>query len=184
MGIFEKILRGIGTVLHSLLVLVILVLLAGTVVFQGAALLQDTDAPTLLGWRVAAVRDPAMAPALAEGSLVLLRQQESYSAGDLVATTDENGPFFGRVTFCFSGKCTLGNAQATAVRATGVRVERILGAVALQIPHAGAVLAWTSSTTGLVVLIVAGILVADLPKWISGKYDPEDYEDEEEYEEG
>ena len=160
------VIRRVAALLNGLCVLVLLALLLPAVCLQAAGRLQDTDCPVLGGWTVCTVSDDAMQPLLNRGDLLFLQAGEPYAAGELVAYRDDGGVLLGRVMLAGGRSYTLGNAGATAVRAAGVTSGQLLGRVRLRVGCLGAVLAWARTPRGLAALLLAGVLLAELPSFL------------------
>ncbi len=179
---FSKLPRLIFRFLHSLVVLALVALILPAALLTALGLVQDTPAPVLGTFRALTVQDDAMAPTLEKGDLVLLRVREGgYETGDTVAASAEGGYTFGRIMIQSGDKVNLGNAAASAVRMTGVPADKLLGSLMVAVPGYGAALDWAMTGFGMFTLLCAGVLTAELPRFITDP--PEDDEEDEEEDE-
>lgn len=164
-----RILRRTAAVINGLCVLALLCLLVPAAGLRAAALLQDSPCPQLGGWRLYAVADNALAPYLATGDLVFVRQRQQYPTGSLALCSDEAGAVLGMVSAWQDGGCTLTDAAGQPLEA-GVPADRVLGGVWRYLPRVGGWLTWAMTDRGLATLVLLGVLLAELPAFLDPQH--------------
>lgn len=183
MEIFIRILRRCAAIINGLCVLALLAALVPAVCLRAAREWQNTETPVLLGYTAAVVQAEENASGLEVGSLVLLKAPEDYAIGDRVASRSGGETVFGTVFTEKDGRYWLFDAAAGRVRPGSIPAQQMLGAVAAIIPAAGSFLDKAASNTGLLVLVGAGVLLAELPVFLrprkKGEEEDEDGDDEE-----
>lgn len=165
MEIVMRILRRFAAIVNGLCVLAVLALLVLGVTLRAAAEWQNTPNPVLLGYTVAVAEDDAMAPLLEAGSLVLLKQPERpYILDDFTACRLDGHTVFGIVLASRGTDFDLGVPGEKTVLAEGVPLNGLLGEVHTVIPECGAWLDFAQTDKGLLLLVVAGVLLVELPR--------------------
>ena len=180
MEIVMRILRRFAAIVNGLCVLAVLALLVPGVTLRAAAEWQNTPNPVLFGYTVAVVEDDVLTPTLEEGSLVLLKQPEQYILDDLTACRLDGHTVFGIVLASRGTDLDLGIPKEKTVLAEGIPVSSLLGEVHTVIPDFGAWLDFARTDKGLLVLVAAGVLLAELPRVLRPRKKGEPVFDEDE----
>ncbi len=155
-----KIIRVILSIVLGILILANLWLLA-------AQYLLKQDPPKLLGYSQLIVTSGSMEPAFSPGDVVIIHEEESYNLGDII-TFRIGGDAL--VTHRIVGK--LSEGFITKGDANNVEDEnlappyRIVGKVVTAVEGMGAFLNFLKSPLGLLVIIVIGFLLIELPTFM------------------
>ena len=141
-----------------------LVLLANLYTLAAQRLFHN-DSPAILGYRSAVVLTGSMEPAIRADDMVVVHQQETYSAGDIIMFRSGANTTTHRITEVTpEGYQTKGDANNTA-DADVVPPEDVLGRVVLTLRGVGAAVRFLRTPLGalcLVLMIPALVLVPDM----------------------
>ena len=160
MRVMIKVLRGLLTaVLCVVLLLNIWMLVQQTVLKR--------EAPQVLGYSQYIVTSGSMEPNISVGDLILVKAQEQYELGDVVAFHDAAGATVThRIMGTVSGQfITQGDANNTEDDDL-LPPERIIGKLQLVLPGMGYVIEFLRSPLGILLLVAVGVLLIKLPDWI------------------
>ncbi len=123
------------------------------------------DPPEFLGYSQLAVTSGSMEPTLAAGDMIIIQEKESYTLGDVVTFRDSSGTL---VTHRIVGSTdgmfiTQGDANNVEDQDL-LSPESIVGGVITYIPAVGRVMLFLRTPAGLLLLLVVGILLIELPR--------------------
>lgn len=146
----------------------ILVILFVVALLLGFTLLQSRltgNEPALAGYRICIVMSGSMEPAVPVGSAVVVQPlaAEKVKPGDIITFRSENSGSLtthrvARLDTAGGLFYTKGDANS-AIDPTPVPAERLVGRVALTLPYAGYLLAYTRSREGLLALFALAMLI-------------------------
>lgn len=157
MKIAIKILRGIITAL--------LLLVAGANLWLG---IQQTalhrDPPEIFGYSQLVVTSGSMEPEFSAGDVILIKAKGSYELGDVVTFRDPAGQLVthrlvGRTQGQFITKGDANNVEDSDL----LPPEKIVGGLVTYIPAVGSFLLFLRTPLGLLLLLLLGILLIELP---------------------
>lgn len=159
MKIMIKVLRGILTAVLCVVVLANVWLLVQQAVLK-------KDAPELFGYSQFIVTSGSMEPTFAAGDMVLTKKQTGYAPNDVVTFRDGRGELVthrivGTVSDQFITKGDANNTEDSELLA----LEQIVGEVTGVLPGVGNAVMFLRSPLGILILLVIGILLIELPAW-------------------
>lgn len=155
-----KILRGVLAAVLLLLIGANLWMVVQKSVFH-------QDPPDIFGYSPLVVTSGSMEPAFSAGDLVIIHRQETYAPGEVVTFRDGEGSLVThRIIGTNSGKfITKGDANNTEDREL-LSPENVVGAMKTYLPGAGSLILFFRSPAGIVVLVLLGVLLIELPYWL------------------
>ena len=160
MKIVIKALRGVIIVILSAVILANAWLVVQQAVWK-------KDPPDLFGYSQFIVTSGSMEPTFSTGDLVISKEKESYELKDVVTFRDGAGSL---VTHRIVGRqedgqfITRGDAN-NVEDGELLPADRIVGGVVACIPKVGAGMMFLRSPLGILVLLVVGVLLVELPSW-------------------
>lgn len=157
MKIAIKILRGIITVL-------LLAIVTANLWMGVQQSLLHRDPPSIFGYSQLVVTSGSMEPEFSAGDVILIRQGDSYELGDVVTFRDPAGALVthrlvGRVDGMFVTKGDANNVEDEEL----LSPDDIVGKMVTYIPAMGQALLFLRTPLGLLLLIVVGFLLIELP---------------------
>lgn len=157
MKMIIKIVRGVVIALLCLLLALNLWLIAARVFLH-------QDLPKVFGFSQAVVMSGSMEPLFSAGDVVVFQEQDSYAVGDVVIFR-RDGVF---ITHRIAGQqedhfITKGDANNTEDQQL-LAPEYIEGRLVLIIPGIGAVMNFLRSPLGILLIVVVGLLLVELPE--------------------
>lgn len=154
-----KILRGVlATILCVVLGLNLWMLFQQTVL--------KSEAPQIFGYSQYIVTSGSMEPEFSAGDMILVKSEDSYQLGDIVAFSDSNGAtvthrIIGSVEEQFITKGDANNIEDSELLAP----ERIIGKLQVVLPDVGDAVTFLRSPMGILAIIIVGFLLIKLPDW-------------------
>ncbi len=123
------------------------------------------DPPEFLGYSQLVVTSGSMEPTLAVGDMIIIKEKDSYALGDVVTFRDPSGVLVThRIVGSTEGKfITQGDANNTEDEDL-LAPEAIVGGVLTYIPAVGRVMLFLRTPAGLLLLLVVGVLLIELPR--------------------
>lgn len=119
--------------------------------------------PTIFGYSFAVIVSGSMEPALSVNDLIFNHKQNSYTVGDIITFRNGNNLTTHRIIkIAHEGYITQGDANNTHDLDI-VSSSAIVGKVVGKIPYIGWGLAFFKSPLGLMMLVIIGLLIIDLP---------------------
>lgn len=150
------------------------VILCAVIVVNGWLLIDQLvfhhQPPAILGYSQLVVGSGSMSPTLEAGDLILVNPASDYTLGDVVTFRDENGTFIthrlvGTVEEDFITKGDANQVEDDTLLAK----ENILGRVVFSIPQGGKAILFLQSPLGLLLVIVIGFVLIELPVLLGGR---------------
>lgn len=155
-----KIIRGI-----FIIILTVLILFNVWMLFAKFALKQDP--PKLFGMSQLEVTSGSMEPAFSVGDVVIIKEKEDYGVGDVITYRLDGGALVthrivGSNSQGFITKGDANNIEDNEI----VPVYRVLGEVVMAVKGMGYFLNFLSSPLGLLIIVVVGILLIEIPSLV------------------
>lgn len=155
-----KNIKLIGNILYILLVLFVFIIVGGTV-------LSVSSAPG--GFRMFVVNSGSMEPSIKTGSVVLVKENNNYSLGDVITYLSTPGASIKKPDSTTTHRIvelaednafvTKGDANAT-VDISAVKESQVLGKVLVSFPYIGYLFSFSQTQAGFILLIVIpGVIV-------------------------
>ncbi len=133
--------------------------------------------PTIFGFSVAVVASGSMEPALSVDDLIFNRAQESYEEGDIITFQNGDSLITHRIlSVTDHGYVTQGDAN-NAADPDVVPKHAVVGRVVWEIPHIGSVLAFLKTPLGMVIFIILGLCIIELPFFFQRRREQTDGEE-------
>lgn len=156
--------RGISSVIAAICIL--LAILIGYTVIAKAA---GEPLPMIFGWGNAVVMSGSMEPELPIGSLVIIKNQNDYSIGDVVTYEEENSTLVTHRLLSLNNDVAVTKGDANNTNDSPIKTEQIRGKVQAVLPRAGNVLLWLKSPVGVVLLLLLGGILIFFPNCLKRK---------------
>ncbi len=170
-----KVLKICGKVLTT----IITVLLVLVIIFNVTNLIMrktsDEIHPRLFGFSSAVIISGSMEPAINVNDLVIYKEKDEYSVGDVVIFENFGGESLTThriVGVAEDGFITRGDANNTEDM-FHVPADKIYGAAYLTIPKVGVVSEFMMKPVGMLFLVLLGFAIIALPALFGGKKDEE-----------
>lgn len=153
--------RAVRAVVAALLILLLILnvwMLASRVIFK-------QELPSAFGCSTLIVLSGSMEPAFSTGDLLVIRREETYQPGDVIAFRDGGSMTTHRIVAEDAhGFVTRGDSN-NAEDSHPVTKEQIAGRMIWVIPKLGGAMLFLRTPLGILVLVVAGILMIEAP-WV------------------
>ena len=118
--------------------------------------------PMPFGWGVSVVLSGSMEPALSVNDMVFVKEQGSYETGDIVVYQDGSSLVIHRIISVDGNEITTqGDANNTADQP--VDISSVKGKAVASIPFVGAVAQFLKTPVGFILVIIAAIVLFELP---------------------
>lgn len=128
-------------------------------------LVYQEELPSFLGYSMVTVLSGSMEPAFSPGDLLIIKKQNSYTAGDIV-TYQEQGSFITHRIVETNGTSILTKGDSNnAPDGTLLTTEDIYGSVLVMIPGLGQLVLFLKSSLGTFVMIVLFLALLELSFW-------------------
>ena len=151
--------KGIGRI--CLLVLISLII--GTMLYNwNARTLTGNVMPMPFGWGMSVVISGSMEPELSVNDLVIVREQAAYKTGDVVVYQSNQVLVIHRI-ISMDGDIVITQGDANDVADAPISVSAIKGREVAHIPFVGAVIRFLKTPVGSVLLLLAAIVLFELP---------------------
>lgn len=141
-------------------VLFFLCILIGINIFSLNASLLGNHFPTAFGYGFSVISSDSMEPALTEGDLVIIKKQDSYSVGDIVAYQQGTADYVHRL-IQIDGELAVTQGDANIQKDAAIVMNVIQGKVVLQVPTAGKWISLFQSPAGLLCLILLAVFLLE-----------------------
>lgn len=157
-----KILRGTITVL-----LILVIAVNGWLAVQRLVL--HKDPPDILGYSQLVVTSGSMEPSFSAGDVVIIKAEDQYEPGQVVTFRDSQGQLVThRIIGTNQGQFITKGDGNNAEDQELLSPQMIVGRMVTFIPGVGSLLMLLSSPVGLVLMLILGILIIELPSIIGG----------------
>ena len=152
-------LKSVGRII----LLAVISLIIGTTVYSwNAKTLAGNAMPMPFGFGMSVVLSGSMEPTLSVNDLVIVREQDSYDTDDIVVYQDGSSLVIHRIISKDENMIiTQGDANNTADEP--ISAFAIKGKAVAHIPFVGAIVRFLKTTVGTVILIIAAIILFELP---------------------
>jgi signal peptidase len=117
------------------------------------------------GYGVTVVLSGSMQPTLLVDDIVIIREEESYSVGDVVVYQDSSSLVIHRIVD-ISGEVVVTQGDANDIPDSPITFEDIKGKEVAKVSHLGVVVRFLKSTSGFLVVLVIAILLMELPYYL------------------
>lgn len=158
-----KLLRGLIIAVLSLVIAMNLWLLIDQAVLKH-------DPPQIFGYSQLIVTTGSMEPSIRPGDVVIIREMDSYQMGDVVTFRDPEGSLVthrivGQNSEGFITKGDANNVEDDRL----LKREQVVGGLVACLPMIGGLMLFLKSPLGILVLVVTGFLLIELPVWLAGR---------------
>lgn len=154
--------RNLGSIGRVVILIVISLMLGLKLYNWNAKTLAGNEMPMPFGWGVSVVLSGSMEPALSVDDLVIVHEQDSYETEDIVVYQDGSSLVVHRI-ISIDGDEVITQGDANNVADDPISLSDIKGKTVANIPFAGAAVRFLKSSTGFVLILVAAILLFELP---------------------
>lgn len=164
----KKILRYAGKGIHISMTIFLGTLLVCNMylIFMGRVM--GVEHPTIFGYSIAVVVSGSMEPSLSVDDLLVNRLQSHYKEGDIITFQSGNSLTTHRIVrISDKGYVTQGDAN-NAPDQEIISPEAVVGQVVQVIPKVGRILAFLKTPLGMILLVLSGFLLIELPYFVSG----------------
>lgn len=159
MSITKKRLKTVGRVV----LLVFISLFIGLRLYSwNAKTLVGNLMPMPFGWGVSVVLSGSMEPELSVDDLVIVHEQESYKVDDVVVYQDGGSLVIHRI-ISVDGEQIVTKGDANNMADDPVALSAVKGKAVAIIPYAGVVVRFLKSPVGFLLILVAALLLFELP---------------------
>ena len=159
--ILRRILKVFRAVFVTLMVVILLIngyLLASKLIFRN-------DLPKVFGYAQIIVISGSMQPAINVGDLLIIKEQISYQANDIITFhSDQNLVTHRVIEVSNDGINTQGDANNVAD--DPVPLTAVEGKMVLLIPGAGNLILFLKSPLGILLMLALLFLIIEVPFWI------------------
>lgn len=144
-------------------IVVISLVLGVKLYIWNAKALVGNEMPMPFGCGVAVVLSGSMEPTLSVNDLVFVKEQDSYKKGDIVVYQDGNMLVIHRIISIDGDEITTKGDYKENAPDSPIEIDDIKGKAVAHIPFVGAVVRFLNTTVGSLILIIAAILLFELP---------------------
>lgn len=161
--------KKIGKALRWVLTILLVIVLVINIWMLFARLVLHQDLPRVFGYSNAVVLSGSMEPTFSAGDMLIFKEQENYTTNDIIIFMQDDYYITHRIIDtnqdCFITKGDANNSQD----ANEVRNQDICGKLVLIIPKIGKILSFLKSPAGILVLIVFGMALIEIPRAIDDR---------------
>ncbi len=119
--------------------------------------------PTVFGWSYAVIISGSMDPTIQVDDLVVIHEQDDYNIGDIVTFHSGSSVVTHRIVGeTYKGYQTKGDSN-NAADTLPLRKSNVIGKVVFTVPKFGKLVQFISSPLGMMTLVVAGVLMIEIP---------------------
>lgn len=154
--------KKVTAVLRLLLLAIVGLLLGARLYLWNAETLAGNAMPMPFGWGVCVVLTGSMEPNLPVDALVLVHQQESYEARDVVVYQDGASLVIHRL-ISIDGETAVTMGDANSVEDDPIKVSAIKGKMVAHVPGVGAAARFLKSPVGSILILLAAAALFELP---------------------
>lgn len=151
-----------GPVFRIVCLILICLVIGLNIYIWNAQTLAGNAMPMPFGYGAAVVMSGSMEPAIMVDELIIVRAAEEYAVGDVVVYQNGTVPVVHRIVAIDGGVVTT-RGDANNVDDEPLTISLIKGKVILHIPHVGAVMQLMKTPLVTILLIVAAVLMVELP---------------------
>ena len=152
-----------GKSIGRVLLLIAISLIIGTMVYSlNARALTGNAMPMPFGFGVSVVLSGSMEPELSVNDLVIVREADRYKVGDTVVYQDNASLVIHKI-ISVDGEQVITKGVANDVADDPVPLSAIKGKAVAHVPFIGAVVQFLKTTVGSILLILAVIVLFELP---------------------
>lgn len=127
-----------------------------------ASTLVGNEMPMPFGWGISVVLSGSMEPALSVNDLVIIAEQSQYNEGDIVVYQDSSSLVIHRIISIDENKViTQGDANNTADKP--IDISLVKGKAVANFSFAGALVRFLKTPVGFILVIIAAIVLFELP---------------------
>ncbi|MCH5183117.1 MAG: signal peptidase I [Oscillospiraceae bacterium] len=119
--------------------------------------------PMPFGWGVSVVLSGSMEPALSVDDLVLLHSVETYEVGDIVVYQEGTSSLVIHRIVSIDGETVVTMGDNNDAPDDPINMKAIKGKAVASIPFVGIVVNFLQSTLGFLLILIAAILLFELP---------------------
>lgn len=161
--------RAALKILRAIVIALLCVILIVNVWLLAARFILKQDLPKVFGFSQAAALSGSMEPTFSAGDMVIFRERDSYKVGDVVIFR-QGGSFvthriIGETEGGFTTKGDANNAPDSGV----LDPLDIEGELVTVIPRVGGALTFLRSPLGLLIIVIVGIALIELPRLFENK---------------
>lgn len=143
--------------------LTVISLIIGTMLYSwNAQTLAGNAMPMPFGWGISVVLSGSMEPELSVNDLVVVRETGGYEIGDVVVYQDGSSLVIHKI-ISIDGDEIVTKGVANDAADDPISVSAIKGKKVAHIPLLGAAVRFFKTTVGTIILIIAAILIFELP---------------------
>ena len=164
-----------STVLRVIPLAVISLVLGLRLYLWNAQNLVGNAMPMPFGWGASVVLSGSMEPALSVDDLVFVKAQDSYSVGDVVVYQDGSILVIHRI-ISIDGDEIITQGDANSAADDPVDLSLVKGMAVGHVPYVGALVRFLQSAAGFVVVLIAAVVLFELPYRRERKQSEEDIE--------
>lgn len=118
--------------------------------------------PMPFGWGVSVVLSGSMEPALSVNDMVIVREQNEYSEGDIVVYQDESSLVIHRI-ISIDGDTIITQGDANNTADQPIDISLVKGKSVASLPFMGALVRFLKTPVGFIFVIIAAIVLFELP---------------------
>ena len=163
--------KVIKSPLFRYVILSLLAVIIGVNIFaMNAAKLTGNQVPMPFGYGASVVLSGSMEPALSVGDLLIVKEEEKYTVGDIVVYQSGDMPVVHRIVSIEDEQVTT-KGDANNVADEAVPIESIKGIVTKDIPFIGYIVWALKTPAALIIMLVLAVLLVEFSFRIGKKED-------------
>ena len=168
------------SIIRGIIVAILTVVVGFNVLLLVDQYIVKNNPPSVFGFTPLVVTTGSMEETIGAGDVIIIKEQQSYELGEIVSFRDsyENivtHRIVGRNSGGFITKGDANNAEDDEL----LQADKIIGKVVLNIPKMGEILLFFKSPLGIMILLVIGFVLMELPRWTEVKKKGTRYRDAE-----
>ena len=160
----------VKSILRLGLLILCAVMLGVNVYLVNAGRLMGNPLPMPFGYGAAVVLSGSMEPELSKGDLIVVGLAEEVRLRDIVVYRDKSSLVVHRV-IAVEGDTLITQGDANRVADEPISLAAVKGKVLFKIPYAGTLVEWIKSPVGTLFLLIAAVLLVEIPRRMEKKKD-------------
>lgn len=169
--VLKKILKKIALCVEIIIILIVAIFLIANIYTFVAKTFYKKPNPMFFGFSNAIVVTGSMEKEINIGDMVIYQKKskEDYIVGDIIVYLDENNNLITHRIISLAEDTLITKGDANNIEDSAIKYSQIQGKVIFKIGKIGKVISFFSTPLGIIVILVSGVLIIELPVLIQKK---------------
>lgn len=156
--------RKFAGIIQALLLFFLAVVVINNIYIMIMQVVFAKDLPKVFGFAQAIVVSGSMQPVIQVGDLLIIKEQREYRVDDIITYRSNNSLITHRV-IGIDGSKILTKGDSNNVADEPIQASIVEGRVVLRVPRLGKLILFLKTPFGVLLLVLAAILILEVPFW-------------------